>query len=97
MCELFTRLVFNACVGNDDDHLRNHAAFWSGTTLELTPAYDLAPQVRSTNPSAQAIGITRDGARASQLRLCRDVAAEFLLTRADAQVQVHAHAHLVEW
>jgi len=82
--ELYSRLVFNVCIGNNDDHLRNHAAFWDGSTLELTPAYDLAPQMRSTNTSSQAIGITRDGARASQLRLCREVAAEFLLASVEA-------------
>lgn len=27
--ELYTRMVFNVCVGNNDDHLRNHAAFWT--------------------------------------------------------------------
>lgn len=82
--EMFTRLVFNVCVGNNDDHLRNHAAFWDGTALTLTPAYDICPGPRSTNVSSQAIGITRDGKNASQLRLCRAVAHEFLLSRADA-------------
>ncbi|GAA3810589.1 type II toxin-antitoxin system HipA family toxin [Cellulomonas soli] len=82
--ELFTRLVINVLVGNTDDHLRNHAAFWDGTRLSLTPAYDIAPQRRSTNTATQAIGITADGRRASQLRLCREVAGEFLLTDAQA-------------
>ncbi|WP_448631043.1 type II toxin-antitoxin system HipA family toxin [Cellulomonas soli] len=82
--ELFTRLVINVLVGNTDDHLRNHAAFWDGKHLTLTPAYDIAPQRRSTNTATQAIGITADGRRASQLRLCREVAGEFLLTDAQA-------------
>lgn len=82
--ELFTRLVFNVCVGNNDDHLRNHAAFWDGRGLSLTPAYDVSPQVRNTNTSSQAIGITRDGQRASQLRLCRAVAPDFLLSGGEA-------------
>jgi serine/threonine-protein kinase HipA len=83
--ELYTRLVFSICVGNNDDHLRNHAAFWDGKQLELTPAYDLAPQPRSTSVSTQAIGITRDGRRDSQLWLCRQVAGSFLLSPAAAQ------------
>ena len=33
--------VFNVAIGNNDDHARNHAAFWDGHALELTPAYDL--------------------------------------------------------
>jgi len=46
MRELFARIVFNIVVGNTDDHARNHAAFWDGERLELTPAYDICPQVR---------------------------------------------------
>lgn len=82
--ELYTRLVFNVCVGNNDDHLRNHAAFWDGDRLQLTPAYDLAPSPRSTTVSSQAIGISRDGRRASQLWLCREVASDFLLGATEA-------------
>ncbi|MDT4936572.1 MAG: serine/threonine-protein kinase HipA [Pseudonocardiales bacterium] len=34
--------------GNNDDHARNHAAFWDGDRelLTLTPAYDITPQPR---------------------------------------------------
>ncbi len=86
--ELFTRLVFNVVVGNNDDHLRNHAAFWDGARLQLTPAYDLAPQPRSTRTSTQAIGIARDGRRASQLWLCREVAADFHVSPAHADAVI---------
>ncbi len=41
--ELFSRLVFNILCGNTDDHARNHAAFWNGKGLTLTPAYDICP------------------------------------------------------
>jgi serine/threonine-protein kinase HipA len=85
LTELFTRLVFNICVGNNDDHLRNHSAFWDGRHLQLTPAYDLTPSPRSTQVSSQAIGITRDGRRDSQLRLCREVSADFLLAPESAE------------
>ncbi|MEO7786435.1 MAG: HipA domain-containing protein, partial [Sphingomicrobium sp.] len=42
--ELFARMTLNILVGNVDDHARNHAAFWDGTQLTLTPAYDICPQ-----------------------------------------------------
>lgn len=45
--ELYARLVFNILSGNTDDHARNHAAFWDGETLQLTPAYDICPQGRT--------------------------------------------------
>lgn len=85
LTELFTRLVLNVVVGNTDDHLRNHAAFWDGRHLELTPAYDIAPQRRLTNTAGQAIGITRDGQRARQLRLCRAGAGEPLVSSTRAE------------
>lgn len=82
--ELFSRMVFNVCIGNTDDHLRNHAAFWDGGRLALTPAYDLCPQPRSGQVASHALNITRvPGERASQLRLCRKAAPEFLLSSGD--------------
>lgn len=55
--ELFTRLVFNVLIGNTDDHARNHAAFWDGEALNLTPAYDLCPQLRSGQEATQAMQV----------------------------------------
>lgn len=82
--ELFTRLVFNVCIGNTDDHLRNHAAFWDGQRLRLTPAFDLTPQPRSGQTANQAIALTRTGERHSQLWLCRKAAIEFQLSAKEA-------------
>jgi len=82
--ELFARIVFNICVGNTDDHARNHAAFWDGTSLTLAPAYDLCPQPRSGGEAAQAMAIGRNGERHSRLGACVDAAEVYLLTRGDA-------------
>ncbi len=95
LIELYRRLVLNVIVGNNDDHLRNHATFWDGRHLTLTPAYDVAPQPRSTSVSTQAIGITRDGRRASQLWLCLEVAGDFLLSHAQAKEIVDELVDLV--
>ncbi len=84
LAELFRRVVFNVCVSNSDDHARNHAAFWDGTALTLTPAYDLSPGLRSGDTASQAMALTRDGRRSSRLSLCREAASEYLLTAADA-------------
>ena len=82
--ELFARLVFNILCGNTDDHARNHAAFWDGEWLTLTPAYDICPQQRAGQEATQAMKILGD-ARYSQLRLCLDAAAKFQLSEADAR------------
>lgn len=82
---LFERVVFNVAIGNNDDHARNHAAFWDGQSLELTPAFDLTPQIRSTDTSAQAMAIGRDGSRASQFSVCVAAAADYGLSRPEAR------------
>ena len=58
--ELFSRLAFNILCGNTDDHARNHAAFWNGASLTLTPAYDICPQGRRGNTASQAMLISGD-------------------------------------
>ena len=78
--ELYGRLVFNILCGNTDDHGRNHAAFWNGKELTLTPAYDICPQGRTGNETTQAMLI--NGAnRFSQLKTCLAAAHHFLLSR----------------
>lgn len=94
--ELYARMVFNVCIGNTDDHLRNHAAFWDGRQLSLTPAYDLCPQLRSGETAGQALNITRTpGERASQLRLCRKTAPDFLLSAGDADQIIETQLEVI--
>ena len=76
--ELFGRIVFNILCGNTDDHARNHAAFWDGKSLTLTPAYDVCPQPRTGNEASQAMLILGDN-RMSQLSVCLAAAPNFLL------------------
>ncbi|HLD10215.1 MAG TPA: HipA domain-containing protein, partial [Methylophilaceae bacterium] len=78
--ELFSRLVFNILCGNTDDHARNHAAFWNGKTLRLTPAYDICPQNRTGNEATQAMLIFGDN-RLSKLKSCLEAAPHFLLSK----------------
>ncbi len=81
--ELFARLVFNILCGNTDDHARNHAAFWNGHTLSLTPAYDICPQGRTGNEATQAMLISGED-RMSRLSSCLEAARHFLLSREEA-------------
>jgi serine/threonine-protein kinase HipA len=83
--ELFSRIVFNILVGNTDDHLRNHSAFWDGRVLTLTPAYDLTPQTRSGGEAVQAMAIGRDGYRFSQIAGAVKRATPYHLTERDAR------------
>jgi serine/threonine-protein kinase HipA len=81
--ELFGRLVFNILCGNTDDHARNHAAFWDGHYLTLTPAFDICPQLRLSDEASQSMLITDTNA-SSQLAACLQAAHHFLLSETEA-------------
>ena len=85
--ELFGRLIFNVLCGNTDDHARNHAAFWDGERLSLTPAYDICPQNRSGNEASQAMLIVGEDRR-SRLATCLDAAPAFMLDAATAEKMI---------
>ncbi len=78
--ELYGRLVFNILCGNTDDHARNHAAFWDGKNLSLTPAYDICPQARAGREASQAMLITGEN-RTSKLNVCLTAASHFRLSK----------------
>ena len=85
--ELFGRLLFNVLCGNTDDHARNHAAFWDGSHLALTPAYDICPQARTGNEASQTMLIA-GGNRASRVDACILAAPQFLLSETEARAIV---------
>ncbi len=41
--ELFRRVAFNICIGNSDDHFRNHGFLLTPKGWTLSPAYDMNP------------------------------------------------------
>ncbi|MCP3475855.1 type II toxin-antitoxin system HipA family toxin [Bradyrhizobium sp. CCGUVB1N3] len=81
--ELYGRMVFNILCGNTDDHARNHAAFWNGKDLTLTPVYDICPQTRTVGETTQAMLIVGNH-RTSQISVCLEAAPLFLLNKNDA-------------
>ena len=83
LVELFSRLVFNILCGNTDDHARNHAAFWDGRELTLTPAFDICPQNRAGNEASQAMLICGNN-NLSHLKSCLATAHNFLLSEGEA-------------
>lgn len=62
--ELWSRMLFNILVGNTDDHARNHACFWDGEAIRLTPAYDIDPRPRLGREANQAMYVNGDDRRA---------------------------------
>ena len=41
--ELYRRVAFNICIGNSDDHFRNHGFLLTAKGWILSPAYDMNP------------------------------------------------------
>ncbi|QKK27307.1 type II toxin-antitoxin system HipA family toxin [Rhizobium hidalgonense] len=94
--ELYGRICFNVLSGNTDDHARNHAAFWDGKMLSLTPAYDICPQGRAGTEATQAMLIKGEG-RASTLATCLAAAADYHLKEAEAAALIeHQVATIAE-
>jgi serine/threonine-protein kinase HipA len=81
--QLWRRMVFNILCNNNDDHLRNHGFLWDGRGWLLSPGYDIVafPQVGTERDLA--IGVGRNGRRATIENALTDVAS-FGLSRSEA-------------
>ena len=93
--ELYGRLVFNILCGNTDDHARNHAAFWDGKHLSLTPAYDICPQGRTGGEASQAMSII-GGVNLSKLSKCLEASHHFLVKPAEAKEIMDHQRDIIE-
>lgn len=83
-------------LGNTDDHARNHAAFWDGAELSLTPAYDICPYPRAGGEATQAMAIDREGNSLSRLALCVDAAPIYGLSPAEARGVIDFQIEAIE-
>jgi serine/threonine-protein kinase HipA len=92
--ELYSRIVFNILCGNTDDHARNHAAFWDGKMLSLTPAYDICPQSRSGGEATQAMLISGKN-RFSKISTSLEAAPTFLLSAKEASEIACHQEHII--
>jgi serine/threonine-protein kinase HipA len=95
LSELFRRMVFNILVSNTDDHARNHAAFWDGRFLSLTPAYDICPQLRTGREAGQAMRIHGEN-NLSRISTCLAAAPGFNLKINDAQYLIDQLIEAIE-
>ena len=82
LTELWRRIVFNICVANTDDHLRNHGFLLTAQGWRLSPAYDL-------NPVPYGRGLTlniSETENALDLQLALEVAPFFRLALPQAEL-----------
>lgn len=74
--EMWTRMVFNICVSNTDDHLRNHGFLLTPKGWRLSPAFDM-------NPNETGAGLTlniNENDNALNIDLALEVAEYFRLS-----------------
>ena len=74
--ELYRRVAFNICVGNSDDHFRNHGFLLTPKGWTLSPAYDITPTLNRH----QSLLVTASSNEAN-LSLLSDAAEEYMLSR----------------
>lgn len=82
--ELWARMVFNICVYNVDDHLRNHGFLREASGWRLSPVYDLETSLPSEKAPFLHTGIT-DDLTAFDLNLALDAASFFRFRKNEAQ------------
>ena len=73
--ELFRRVAFNICVGNSDDHFRNHGFLLTAKGWKLSPAYDMNP----TQNDHQSL-LINSKTNKSDLSILLDSCDEYMLT-----------------
>ncbi len=78
--ELYRRVAFNICVGNSDDHFRNHGFLLTPRGWTLSPAYDMNP----TSNEYQSILVSSSSSKAD-LSLLLDVSEDYMIRRTDAE------------
>lgn len=78
--ELYRRVAFNICLGNSDDHFRNHGFLLTAKGWTLSPAYDMNP----TQNEYQSLLISSTSSKAD-LNILLDACGDYMLTRATAE------------
>ena len=74
--ELYRRVAFNICIGNSDDHFRNHGFLLTRKGWTLSPAYDMNP----TLSSYQSLLINNTTSEAN-LGILLEASEEYMLPR----------------
>ncbi|MGP1611207.1 MAG: type II toxin-antitoxin system HipA family toxin [Candidatus Cryptobacteroides sp.] len=78
--ELYRRVAFNICIGNSDDHFRNHGFLLTAKGWILSPAYDMNPTLNEY----QSLLISSTSNKAD-LSILFDACEEYMLNRNTAE------------
>lgn len=78
--ELYRRVAFNICIGNSDDHFRNHGFLLTPRGWTLSPAYDMNPSL----DEYQSLMITKSSSKAD-LDLLLQASEDYMIPQSDAE------------
>lgn len=78
--ELYRRVAFNICIGNSDDHFRNHGFLLTAKGWTLSPAYDMNPTLNEY----QSLLISATSNKAD-LGILLDACGDYMLNRKTAE------------
>ena len=78
--ELYRRVAFNICIGNSDDHFRNHGFLLTAKGWTLSPAYDMNPTLNE----CQSLLISSASNKAD-LNILFDACEDYMLNQKTAE------------
>lgn len=78
--ELYRRIAFSICIGNSDDHFRNHGFLLTRKGWTLSPAYDLNPSL-SNYQSLMINSVTN----ASDLHFLHEYCDEYMIDKVQSR------------
>ena len=91
--ELYRRVAFNICIGNTDDHFRNHGFLLTVKGWTLSPAYDMNPTLNEY----QSLLISKSSNNAD-LNILSDACEEYMLShKVAAQIIAEVVAAVKDW
>ena len=78
--ELWNRMIFNICISNTDDHLRNHGFVLSKSGWRLSKAFDINPSI-----DKEEMSLYISGSKKKSIDEAIDAAEYFRLTKDSAR------------
>ncbi len=81
--ELYRRVAFNICIGNTDDHFRNHGFLLTSKGWTLSPAYDMNPTLNEY----QSL-LINSATNKSDLNILLESCEEYMLGRETAEKNI---------
>lgn len=89
--ELYRRVAFNICIGNSDDHFRNHGFLLTAKGWTLSPAYDMNPTINKW----QSLLVSSTSNKAD-LGILLDAHEKYMLNLSTAERVIREVAHGVK-